>query len=172
MGSSHAMTERHVLLDLELIRPCTLACQCRWCCTARPGFPIRSWSERSSAGMTKINIATHLNAVFTDSVRATLAGNPSWSTAADISDRPATRSASRRRGCSGCLAACDHGVPVQRLLALGRVVHDRLRIAVRNAVRASPRLVQVLDRHIGQFGDVAPDVAAVRVELLAPGWWG
>ena len=53
-----------------------MRCRSRWCCTGHPGSPTTSCAERSRAGMTKINMATHLNHVFTDSVRATLASKP------------------------------------------------------------------------------------------------
>jgi fructose-bisphosphate aldolase, class II len=40
------------------------------------GVPDEELIRAVAAGMTKINIATHLNQVFTNSVRATLAADP------------------------------------------------------------------------------------------------
>ena len=77
VGSSHAMLTRDAVLDLDLIariRPRPSAC--RWCCTARPACPTRTWPRRSRAGMTKINVATQLNKVFTGAVRESLAADP------------------------------------------------------------------------------------------------
>lgn len=76
VGSSHAMTERHVLLDLELIMALHASVPVPLVLHGSSGVPDQELVRAVEAGMTKINIATHLNAVFTDSIRATLAGNP------------------------------------------------------------------------------------------------
>ena len=77
VGSSHAMTERRVALDLELISALHAAVPVPLVLHGSSGVPDGELARAVKAGMTKINIATHLNHVFTDSVRATLAGNPS-----------------------------------------------------------------------------------------------
>ena len=77
VGSSHAMTERRVALDLELINALHAAVPVPLVLHGSSGVPDGELARAVRAGMTKINIATHLNHVFTDSVRATLAGNPS-----------------------------------------------------------------------------------------------
>jgi fructose-bisphosphate aldolase, class II len=77
VGSSHAMTERRVALDLELINALHAAVPVPLVLHGSSGVPDGELARAVQAGMTKINIATHLNHVFTDSVRATLAGNPS-----------------------------------------------------------------------------------------------
>jgi fructose-bisphosphate aldolase, class II len=77
VGTSHAMTERRVALDLELINALQAAVPVPLVLHGSSGVPDEELVRAVKAGMTKINIATHLNHVFTDSVRATLADNPS-----------------------------------------------------------------------------------------------
>ncbi|QDE33439.1 class II fructose-bisphosphate aldolase [Microbacterium foliorum] len=72
VGSSHAMTDRTASLDLELI------------CRLREALPVPLVLHGSSgvadaviadavrAGMTKINVSTHLNGFFTRAIRSTL----------------------------------------------------------------------------------------------------
>lgn len=76
VGSSHAMTERHVALDLELITALRAAVPVPLVLHGSSGVPDEELVRAVKSGMTKINIATHLNQVFTHSVRATLAANP------------------------------------------------------------------------------------------------
>ncbi len=76
VGTSHAMTERKVSLDLELIKALRTAVPVPLVLHGSSGVPDHELIKAVEAGMTKINIATHLNHVFTDSVRATLAANP------------------------------------------------------------------------------------------------
>src|SRR5688572_17333726 len=77
------------------------------------------------------------------------------------------RTASCTNGCCVCSKILDDGVAVQRLLALGGVNHNRLRIAVQRALRRRPGMVYVFDRHLGELRYITPDVAAVGVELLS-----
>ena len=77
VGSSHAMTERHAVLDLELISALRAAVPVPLVLHGSSGVPDDELVQAVKAGMTKINIATHLNQVFTNSVRGTLAANPS-----------------------------------------------------------------------------------------------
>jgi fructose-bisphosphate aldolase, class II len=76
VGSSHAMTERRVALDLELISDLRAAVPVPLVLHGSSGVPDQELVRAVKAGMTKINIATHLNQVFTHSVRARLAANP------------------------------------------------------------------------------------------------
>ena len=76
VGSSHAMTERRVALDLELISSLRAAVPVPLVLHGSSGVPDEELIRAVKSGMTKINIATHLNQVFTHSVRATLAANP------------------------------------------------------------------------------------------------
>jgi fructose-bisphosphate aldolase, class II len=76
VGTSHAMTERHVALDLALISALRAAVPVPLVLHGSSGVPDAELVRAVEAGMTKINIATHLNQIFTGSIRATLAGNP------------------------------------------------------------------------------------------------
>jgi fructose-bisphosphate aldolase, class II len=76
VGTSHAMTERHVALDLELIKALRAAVPVPLVLHGSSGVPDEELVRAVEAGMTKINIATHLNRVFTDSVRDTLTASP------------------------------------------------------------------------------------------------
>jgi fructose-bisphosphate aldolase class II len=76
VGSSHAMTERRVALDLELISALRAAVPVPLVLHGSSGVPDEELVRAVKSGMTKINIATHLNQVFTHSIRATLADNP------------------------------------------------------------------------------------------------
>jgi fructose-bisphosphate aldolase class II len=76
VGTSHAMTERHVALDLELISALRAAVPVPLVLHGSSGVPDQELVRAVQAGMTKINIATHLNHVFTNAVREVLAANP------------------------------------------------------------------------------------------------
>ena len=77
VGSSHAMTERSASLDLDLIRRLRAAVEVPLVLHGSSGVPDAEIVRAVNAGMTKINIATHLNTIFTGVVRATLAADPS-----------------------------------------------------------------------------------------------
>jgi fructose-bisphosphate aldolase class II len=76
VGTSHAMTERRVALDLELISALRGAVPVPLVLHGSSGVADQELVRAIEAGMTKINIATHLNKVFSESVRATLAAYP------------------------------------------------------------------------------------------------
>jgi fructose-bisphosphate aldolase class II len=76
IGTSHAMTERSVALDLELISALRNVVPVPLVLHGSSGVPDEELVRAVEAGMTKINIATHLNHVFTESIRATLAADP------------------------------------------------------------------------------------------------
>ena len=76
VGSSHAMTERRVALDLELISALRAAVPVPLVLHGSSGVPDEELVRAVKSGITKINIATHLNQVFTHSIRARLAANP------------------------------------------------------------------------------------------------
>jgi fructose-bisphosphate aldolase class II len=76
VGSSHAMTERRTTLDLELIAELRAAVPVPLVLHGSSGVPDDEIVRAVRAGITKVNMATHLNKVFTESVRATLAGDP------------------------------------------------------------------------------------------------
>ncbi|MFC7620379.1 class II fructose-bisphosphate aldolase [Microlunatus sp. GCM10028923] len=76
VGSSHAMTERTAKLDLDLIAELAAAVPVPLVLHGSSGVADDEIVRAVAAGMTKINIATHLNAVFTDRVRSVLGDNP------------------------------------------------------------------------------------------------
>lgn len=76
VGSSHAMTTRDAHLDEDLIRAIRAAVDVPLVLHGSSGVSDEGMQAAIRAGMTKINVSTHLNKVFTGSVRATLAGSP------------------------------------------------------------------------------------------------
>ncbi|MDN5760876.1 MAG: class II fructose-bisphosphate aldolase [Microlunatus sp.] len=76
VGSSHAMTERTTKLDLELVGRLAGAVEVPLVLHGSSGVPDGELVRAVRAGLTKINIGTHLNAVLTASVRATLTEQP------------------------------------------------------------------------------------------------
>jgi ketose-bisphosphate aldolase len=77
VGSSHAMTERVAALDLDLIGRLRAAVPVPLVLHGSSGVSDDELIRAVAAGLTKINIATHLNVVFTQQVRDRLAGDPS-----------------------------------------------------------------------------------------------
>jgi fructose-bisphosphate aldolase class II len=77
VGSSHAMTERNASLDLELIARLKQAVQLPLVLHGSSGVADESLVAAIRAGMTKINVSTHLNGFFTRAVREYLDANPS-----------------------------------------------------------------------------------------------
>jgi len=76
VGTSHAMITRTAALDLPLIGRLRAAVPVPLVLHGSSGVPDDQLGLAIEAGMTKINIATHLNHVYTDAVRASLAGDP------------------------------------------------------------------------------------------------
>ncbi|MFZ4894714.1 class II fructose-bisphosphate aldolase [Plantibacter sp. Mn2098] len=76
VGSSHAMTERTASLDLGLIAAIAEAVAIPLVLHGSSGVPDETLQAAIRAGMTKINVSTHLNAAFTGAVRATLDEQP------------------------------------------------------------------------------------------------
>jgi fructose-bisphosphate aldolase class II len=72
VGSSHAMTTRDASLDLDLIRAIAAAVPVPLVLHGSSGVSGESMCLAIQAGMTKINVSTHLNHVFTDRVRVVL----------------------------------------------------------------------------------------------------
>ncbi|MFC5288946.1 class II fructose-bisphosphate aldolase [Actinokineospora guangxiensis] len=77
VGSSHAMTTRDAVLDLDLIAALRAAVPVPLVLHGSSGVPDEQLAAAVAAGMTKVNIATHLNKVFTAAVRAALAADKS-----------------------------------------------------------------------------------------------
>jgi fructose-bisphosphate aldolase, class II len=75
VGSSHAMLTRDAVLDLELIARIHAAVRVPLVLHGSSGVPDQALAAAIAAGMTKINIATQLNKVYTAAVRARLAAD-------------------------------------------------------------------------------------------------
>ena len=75
VGSSHAMTTRDAVLDIELIGKIHAAVAVPLVLHGSSGVPDKALQEAVRAGLTKINIATQLNKVFTAAVRSHLAND-------------------------------------------------------------------------------------------------
>ena len=76
VGSSHAMLTRDATLDFDLIRLLRDKVGVPLVLHGSSGVADADLTRAVEAGMTKINIATHLNNAFTTAVRAYLAENP------------------------------------------------------------------------------------------------
>ncbi len=76
VGSSHAMTERSAALDLGRIAGLKSALQVPLVLHGSSGVSDDAIMAAIAAGMTKINVSTHLNGFFTRAVRGYLAANP------------------------------------------------------------------------------------------------
>ena len=77
VGSSHAMTSRTATLDLALIARIHDLVPVPLVLHGSSGVADESLVAAVRSGMTKVNIATHLNSAFTAAVREHLAANPS-----------------------------------------------------------------------------------------------
>jgi fructose-bisphosphate aldolase class II len=76
VGSSHAMTTRDARLDEDLIRAISGAVAVPLVLHGSSGVSDDGMRAAIAAGMTKINVSTHLNKVFTTSVREALDADP------------------------------------------------------------------------------------------------
>jgi fructose-bisphosphate aldolase class II len=76
VGTSHAMTDRSAAVDLDLITRLRDAVPVPLVLHGSSGVPDVDLTRAITAGISKVNIATHLNRVFTDAVRGYLASNP------------------------------------------------------------------------------------------------
>jgi len=76
VGSSHAMLTRDAVLDLGLIARIRCAVSVPLVLHGSSGVPDRDLAAAIRAGMTKINIATQLNKIFTAAVRHFLSAEP------------------------------------------------------------------------------------------------
>jgi fructose-bisphosphate aldolase class II len=75
VGSSHAMLTRDAVLDVGLITAIAGAVSVPLVLHGSSGVPDADLAAAVRAGMTKVNIATQLNKVFTGAVRRCLAGD-------------------------------------------------------------------------------------------------
>lgn len=72
VGTSHAMTERVARVDVDLIASLANALDVPLVLHGSSGLSDAELRRSVTAGMTKINISTHLNVLFTDAVREVL----------------------------------------------------------------------------------------------------
>lgn len=77
VGSSHAMTTRDATLDFERIAELAAAVDVPLVLHGSSGVPDTDITRAVRAGLTKINIATHLNVTLTAALRGYLDENPS-----------------------------------------------------------------------------------------------
>ena len=75
VGSSHAMTTRDATLDFELISEISHTVSVPLVLHGSSGVSDPDLQKAVKAGMSKINIATHLNNVFTHEIRQALGAN-------------------------------------------------------------------------------------------------
>jgi fructose-bisphosphate aldolase class II len=76
VGSSHAMTTRDATLDLDLIAEIAATAKVPLVLHGSSGVSDPDLQKAVRAGMSKINIATHLNGVFTGEIRQALNNDP------------------------------------------------------------------------------------------------
>jgi fructose-bisphosphate aldolase class II len=76
VGSSHAMLTRDAVLDLGLIATIRRRVSVPLVLHGSSGVPDRALIAAVEAGMTKVNVATQLNRVFTAAVRRALSSEP------------------------------------------------------------------------------------------------
>jgi fructose-bisphosphate aldolase class II len=76
VGSAHAMLTRDAVLDLDLVARLRAAVRVPLVLHGSSGVPDEALAAAVRAGLTKVNIATQLNKVFTAAVRDCLATDP------------------------------------------------------------------------------------------------
>ncbi len=76
VGSSHAMTERTAAIDLDLVSRLAAAVPVPLVLHGSSGVSDETIVRGIHAGLTKINVSTHLSAAFTREVRAFLSDRP------------------------------------------------------------------------------------------------
>ncbi|HVX09034.1 class II fructose-bisphosphate aldolase [Humibacter sp.] len=76
VGSSHAMTSREASLDLALIARVHATLSVPLVLHGSSGVPDDTIAAAIAAGMTKVNVSTHLNGFFTRAVREYLDSHP------------------------------------------------------------------------------------------------
>ncbi|CAN7591292.1 class II fructose-bisphosphate aldolase [Terrabacter sp. LjRoot27] len=80
VGSSHAMTDRTAQLDTDLIAALSRSVPVPLVLHGSSGVPDEGLVAAVRAGMTKVNIATHLNQVFTRAMTTRLEASPTVDT--------------------------------------------------------------------------------------------
>jgi fructose/tagatose bisphosphate aldolase len=94
------MVERTAVLDMDLTATLPATLPVPLVLHGPSGVPDGEIRRAIAAGMTKINISTHLVSVFTAAIREVLGTNQRWPTHVSTCARPARPSPGRRPGCS------------------------------------------------------------------------
>lgn len=110
VGTSHAMATRSAAVDVELISRLSRTVPVPLVLHGSSGVPDADLAAAVGAGITKVNIATRLNQIFTDAVRAHLDQHP------DVTD-------TRKYLAPGRDAAAGEAARLLRLLADVRADH-------------------------------------------------
>ncbi|MFI0776776.1 ketose-bisphosphate aldolase [Streptomyces sp. NPDC021212] len=76
VGTSHAMVVKEAVVDLELIAALRAAVPVPLVLHGSSGVPEADLTRAIAAGLTKVNIATHLNVAYTRAIRDHLADHP------------------------------------------------------------------------------------------------
>jgi fructose-bisphosphate aldolase class II len=113
VGSSHAMTTRDAVLDLGLITRLHAAVSVPLVLHGSSGVSDQDLTAAVRAGMTKINIATQLNKVFTGALRRALSAEPAMSDP-------------RKYGAAGRDAVASEVTRLLRVLKMGHTSHDAI----------------------------------------------
>jgi fructose-bisphosphate aldolase class II len=113
VGSSHAMATRDAVLDLGLIARLHAAVSVPLVLHGSSGVPDDVLAAAVRAGMTKVNIATQLNKVFTGAVRHVLSADPAMSDP-------------RKYGAAGRDALAAEVTRLLRLLGSGHNAHNAM----------------------------------------------
>ncbi len=116
VGSSHAMATRDAVLDLGLIARLHAAVSVPLVLHGSSGVPDQDLAAAVRAGMTKVNIATQLNKVFTGAVRHVLSADTGMSDP-------------RKYVAAGRDAIASEVTRLLRLLAAGHNAHDAMKEA-------------------------------------------
>jgi fructose-bisphosphate aldolase, class II len=111
VGSSHAMLTRDAVLDLDLIARIRQAVGVPLVLHGSSGVPDQKLAATVLAGMTKINVATQLNKVYTAAIRQVLSAEPA------VVDP-------RRYGSAGRIAIVAETTRLLRLLASGSIARE------------------------------------------------
>lgn len=76
IGSSHAMTERTAVIDLDLVARLARVVPVPLVLHGSSGVPDETIVRGIRSGITKVNVSTHLNAAFTGAIREHLSRHP------------------------------------------------------------------------------------------------
>ncbi|MGR3936046.1 class II fructose-bisphosphate aldolase [Streptomyces sp. BRA346] len=76
VGTSHAMVVKEAVVDLELVAALRAAVPVPLVLHGSSGVPEADLTRAVAAGLTKVNIATHLNVAYTRAIRDHLADHP------------------------------------------------------------------------------------------------